>query len=90
MYRSEYCISGGCYICYTANMANITDITDKQTVITTLQAIRAKLDLTQEQLAERFGVAFATVNRWEGGVTMPQKAARNGNCCASRRGWHRR
>ena len=60
-------------ICYTANM---TDITDKQTVRATLQTIRAKLDLTQEQLAERFGVSFATVNRWEGGVTMPQKAAR--------------
>ena len=59
-------------ICYTANM---TDITDKQTVRATLQTIRAKLDLTQEQLAERLGVAFATVNRWEGGVTMPQKAA---------------
>ena len=54
----------------------MTNITDKQTVSATLQSIRAKLDLTQEQLAERLGVAFATVNRWEGGVTMPQKAAR--------------
>lgn len=42
----------------------------------TLRAIRAKLDFTQEQLAERLGVAFATVNRWEGGATRPQKAAR--------------
>ena len=58
--------------CYTANMPIITD---KQTVRAILQTIRAKLDLTQEQLAERFGVSFATVNRWEGGVTMPQKAA---------------
>ncbi len=41
-----------------------------------MQAIRARLDLTQEQLAERLGVSFATINRWEGGVTMPQKAAR--------------
>ena len=40
-----------------------------------MQAIRALLDLTQEQLAERLGVAFATVNRWEGGVTTPQRAA---------------
>ena len=54
----------------------MTDITDKQTVSATLQSVRAKLDLTQEQLAEWLGVAFATVNRWEGGVTMPQKAAR--------------
>lgn len=54
----------------------MTDIADRQAVTSTLQAIRAKLDLTQEQLAERLGVSFATVNRWEGGVTMPQKAAR--------------
>ncbi len=41
----------------------------------TLRAIRAKLDLTQQQLAERLGVSFATINRWEGGATKPQKAA---------------
>ncbi len=41
----------------------------------TLRAIRARLDLTQEQLAERLGVSFATVNRWEGGDTKPQRAA---------------
>ena len=45
-------------------------------VSTTLRAIRARLDLTQEQLAARLGVSFASVNRWEGGVNMPQKAAR--------------
>ncbi len=43
---------------------------------TTLRTIRANLDLTQEKLAERLGVSFATVNRWEGGLVMPQKAAR--------------
>lgn len=42
---------------------------------TTLRAIRAALDLTQEQLGERLGVSFATVNRWEGGNSKPQKAA---------------
>lgn len=41
-----------------------------------LRAIRAQLDLTQEQLAERLGVNFTTVNRWEGGTSKPQKAAR--------------
>src|SRR5579883_765445 len=41
-----------------------------------LRALRAKLNLTQEQLAERLGVSFATVNRWEGGSNEPQKAAR--------------
>ena len=58
---------------YNANMANIAD---RQSVSPTLQAIRARLDLTQEQLAERLGVSFATVNRWEGGATTPQRAAR--------------
>ena len=60
-------------------MADIADrrpIPHQQTISPTLQAIRARLDLTQEQLAERLGVSFATVNRWEGGVTKPQRAAR--------------
>ncbi len=41
-----------------------------------LRAIRANLGLTQTELAERLGVSFATVNRWEGGdgSTKPQKA----------------
>ncbi|MCC7275542.1 MAG: N-6 DNA methylase [Alphaproteobacteria bacterium] len=51
-------------------------MTDSATVAASLRAIRARLDLTQEQLAERLGVSFATVNRWEGGSNMPQKAAR--------------
>jgi type I restriction enzyme M protein len=51
-------------------------MTEAQVFAATLRAIRAKLNLTQEQLAERLGVSFATVNRWEGGTTVPQKAAR--------------
>ena len=42
----------------------------------TLRSIRATLNLTQEQLGERLGVSFATVNRWEGGSSKPQKAAK--------------
>ncbi len=61
------------HLCY---ISNVTDITQSQAIGPTLQAIRANLDLTQEQLAERLGVAFATVNRWEGGLTTPQRAAR--------------
>ena len=41
----------------------------------TLRAVRSALNLTQEQLGERLGVSFATVNRWEGGEVKPQKAA---------------
>ena len=50
-------------------------MTDRSAVSATLRAIRAKLDLTQEQLAEVLGVSFATVNRWEGGAAKPQRAA---------------
>src|SRR5690348_5196598 len=46
-----------------------------ESVPTILRAIRTKLDLTQEQLAERLGTSFATVNRWEGGTNRPQRAA---------------
>src|SRR6185437_13912508 len=52
----------------------MTTISD---VPSTLRAIRAKLNLSQEQLAERLKVSFATVNRWEGGANEPQKAARD-------------
>jgi len=51
-------------------------MTNTETIADTLRAIRASLDLTQEQLADRLGVSFTTVNRWEGGVNQPQKAAR--------------
>lgn len=42
---------------------------------TVLRSLRTQLDLTQEQLAQRLGVSFATVNRWEGGNSKPQRAA---------------
>lgn len=38
-----------------------------------LQELRAHLGLTQAQLADKLGVSFATVNRWEGG-SKPQRA----------------
>ena len=53
-------------------MTNITELSDIPAV---LRAIRARLDLSQEQLAERIGVSFASINRWEGGAIKPQKAA---------------
>jgi type I restriction enzyme M protein len=39
-----------------------------------LRQLRTKLNLSQEQLASRLQVSFATVNRWEGGRAQPQKA----------------
>lgn len=49
-------------------------MTESSTLPTLLQAIRAALDLTQGELAERLGVSFATVNRWEAGSSKPQRA----------------
>jgi type I restriction enzyme M protein len=45
-------------------------------VPTVLRGIRSKLSISQEVLAERLGVSFATVNRWEAGANTPQRAAR--------------
>lgn len=41
-----------------------------------LRAIRAKLNLSQEQLAERLGTSFTTINRWEASTNSPQRAKR--------------
>ncbi|GAB4940698.1 class I SAM-dependent DNA methyltransferase [Mycobacterium avium subsp. hominissuis] len=49
-------------------------MTKSATTPALLQAIRAALDLTQAELAERLGVSFATVNRWEAGSSKPQRA----------------
>ena len=40
-----------------------------------VRSIRERLDLTQVQLAERIGISFATVNRWENGQTKPARLA---------------
>jgi type I restriction enzyme M protein len=39
-----------------------------------LRAIRAKLAISQEDLAKRLGSSFTTVNRWETGSNAPQRA----------------
>lgn len=51
-------------------------MTKDTTVPGLLQEIRVKLNFTQEQLAERLGVSFATVNRWENGLNVPQRSTR--------------
>lgn len=39
-----------------------------------VRGIRESLNLSQEELAARLGVSFATVNRWESGKSQPQRA----------------
>jgi len=36
-----------------------------------VKRIRKKLGLTQEQLAQRIGVTFSTINQWENGHRTP-------------------
>jgi superfamily II DNA or RNA helicase len=40
-----------------------------------VRSVRGRLSLTQMQLAERIGVSFATVNRWENGQAKPTRLA---------------
>ena len=40
-----------------------------------IRGLREQFGLTQVQLAERLGVTFATVNRWENGVSRPSRLA---------------
>ena len=36
-----------------------------------IRTCRRKMDMTQEQLAQRLGVSFQSVSRWENGTTYP-------------------
>lgn len=38
-----------------------------------VKAVRNQLQITQEELAHKLGVSFATVNRWENGSYKPSK-----------------
>ena len=40
---------------------------------TALVRLRAKLGLSQEKLADLLNVSFATINRWENGVSEPSR-----------------
>ncbi len=36
-----------------------------------IKELRQRLDLTQEQFAQRVGVTYSTVNHWENGKRVP-------------------
>src|SRR3989338_3476798 len=42
-----------------------------------IKQFRARRGLTQQALADRLGVSFATVNRWENGQTKPSQLSWN-------------
>ena len=41
-----------------------------------VKSVRTQLNLTQEDLAHKLGVSFATVNRWENGSYNPSRLAK--------------
>ena len=49
-----------------------------------VKSVRAQLVLSQAELAELIGVAFASVNRWENGIRIPTKKKQRAfyNFCA--------
>ncbi len=49
---------------------------DAESVAARLRTLRGSLGVSQEQLARRLGVSFATVNRWETGRTQLSARAR--------------
>ena len=52
------------------NIKEATDMDQKKTG-SFLRELRKEKQLTQEQLAERFGVTNRSVSRWETGSNMP-------------------
>ena len=48
---------------------------DERGIRKRIRGLREQFGLTQVQLAERLGVTFATVNRWENGVSRPSRLA---------------
>jgi predicted ATPase/DNA-binding NarL/FixJ family response regulator/transcriptional regulator with XRE-family HTH domain len=53
----------------------VSEPRDADSVAARLRVLRGNLGLSQEQLARRLGVSFATVNRWESGRTQPSARA---------------
>lgn len=50
--------------------------TEAQSLAALLKDIRRQLVMSQEDLARRLGVSYATVNRWENGMSKPSRLAK--------------
>src|SRR5215469_18596283 len=64
-------------LAYAGSVDGEAPDTDAGDAAERLRQLRTSLNLSQEQLAHRLGVSFATVNRWESGRTrMSPRAER--------------
>lgn len=50
--------------------------TEGRSLSALIKEIRRQLSLSQEDLARQLGVSYATVNRWENGLSKPSKLAK--------------
>jgi len=50
--------------------------TEGRSLSALVKEIRRQLSLSQEDLARQLGVSYATVNRWENGLSKPSKLAK--------------
>ena len=50
--------------------------TEGRSLSALVKEIRRQLSLSQENLARLLGVSYATVNRWENGLSKPSKLAK--------------
>jgi len=50
--------------------------TEGRSLSALVKMIRRQLSLSQENLARQLGVSYATVNRWENGLSKPSKLAK--------------
>jgi DNA-binding XRE family transcriptional regulator len=49
----------------------IIDMRNNQDIPALVKELRSRLDLTQEQFAQKVGVTYSTVNHWENGKRVP-------------------
>lgn len=52
-----------------------TNNLSERTPATLVRALRKSLGITQEKLAQKLGVSFPTINRWENGRSKPSPLA---------------
>ncbi len=50
-------------------------VTNQLEILNLIRELRQQLHLSQKQFADKLGVSFKTVNRWENGHTLPSRLA---------------